>query len=175
MRCPRCNEDNDQVIDSRTIKEGISIRRRRMCKNCAARFTTYEQISEWRGPAIVDETGKRVDLLNAKDKIQQYIDDACANLSISQCERDHAADNVMLLVVVYEEDRVPADVLFGWIAGALGELHEVARVRFELSYMRPVDVVDSILIITKGMARDYARKTEMLRETITEIDGDISI
>lgn len=27
MRCPRCNEDNDRVVDSRMIKEGASVSR----------------------------------------------------------------------------------------------------------------------------------------------------
>ena len=175
MQCPRCNDDNDHVIDTRTIKEGKSIRRRRTCKNCAARFTTYEQISELIGPSIIDETGKCVDLLTAKDKIQQYIDDACVNLPISQHERERIADDIVDRVTTYVEALVPADTLFGWIAAALGELHEVARVRFELGYMRPTDVVDSIIIIAKGMARQHIRSMEMSQKNRPGIDEDISV
>ena len=40
MYCPECGVDTE-VIDSRHDKHG-RIRRRRQCKNCAARFTTYE-------------------------------------------------------------------------------------------------------------------------------------
>ena len=34
-------------MDSRTIKEGQSIRRRRECLKCGKRFTTYEYVQEF--------------------------------------------------------------------------------------------------------------------------------
>ncbi len=42
MRCPKCGTLDDKVIDSRLAKDGSSIRRRRVCLECEARFTTYE-------------------------------------------------------------------------------------------------------------------------------------
>ena len=44
MRCPKCACQDDKVIDSRSSREGATIRRRRECSNCAHRFTTYEQV-----------------------------------------------------------------------------------------------------------------------------------
>ena len=46
MRCPRCGSKNDKVIDSRTAKNDLSIKRRRECLNpkCRHRFTTIETI-----------------------------------------------------------------------------------------------------------------------------------
>ena len=46
MKCPRCYVDNDKVLESRTNKDGTSIRRRRECLNCGHRFTSYERIEE---------------------------------------------------------------------------------------------------------------------------------
>jgi transcriptional repressor NrdR len=43
MRCPRCGERETRVVDSRDLDEA-SIRRRRECETCGARFTTYERI-----------------------------------------------------------------------------------------------------------------------------------
>jgi transcriptional regulator NrdR family protein len=44
MRCPKCDADKKwiKVIDSRPAEQGTQIRRRRECKKCKARFTTYE-------------------------------------------------------------------------------------------------------------------------------------
>ena len=42
MECPACGYINSQVIDSRVIKDGNAIRRRRQCLSCSERFTTYE-------------------------------------------------------------------------------------------------------------------------------------
>ena len=44
MRCPKCTETEDKVIDSRAIRDGQAIRRRRECTGCGFRFTTYEYI-----------------------------------------------------------------------------------------------------------------------------------
>lgn len=44
MRCPKCGNQEDRVIDSRSSKDGASIRRRRECTGCQHRFTTYEVI-----------------------------------------------------------------------------------------------------------------------------------
>ena len=46
MRCPRCGDMRDRVIDSRTIQEGDRIRRRRQCVACGTRYTTYEAIEQ---------------------------------------------------------------------------------------------------------------------------------
>ena len=44
MRCSKCGNTQDKVIDSRLSKDGFSIRRRRECERCEYRFTTYEEI-----------------------------------------------------------------------------------------------------------------------------------
>ncbi len=42
MKCPRCLYDDTRITDSRTSKEGLAVRRRRMCEHCGYRFTTSE-------------------------------------------------------------------------------------------------------------------------------------
>ena len=42
MRCPFCNYNDSRVVDSRSVDDGASIRRRRECPDCGRRFTTYE-------------------------------------------------------------------------------------------------------------------------------------
>ena len=46
MRCPRCTDQDDKVVDSRAADDGSAIRRRRECLNCGQRFTTYERLEE---------------------------------------------------------------------------------------------------------------------------------
>lgn len=42
MKCSKCEVDNDIVIDSRIVFDGMRIRRRRRCLKCGNRWTTYE-------------------------------------------------------------------------------------------------------------------------------------
>ena len=44
MRCPTCGTDDDRVVDSRPSQDGQAIRRRRECRRCGVRFTTFERI-----------------------------------------------------------------------------------------------------------------------------------
>src|SRR5450432_3341436 len=46
MKCPFCGQDNDAVLDSRPLQDGEAIKRRRECKICFRRFTTFEKIEE---------------------------------------------------------------------------------------------------------------------------------
>lgn len=45
IACPECGNRRCEVIDSREIKEGDTIRRRRKCEN-GHRFTTKERIDQ---------------------------------------------------------------------------------------------------------------------------------
>ena len=58
MRCPRCQVDDDHVIDSRPAHEGTAIRRRRECNECNHRFTTYERVARSR-LTVVKQDGSR--------------------------------------------------------------------------------------------------------------------
>lgn len=43
MKCPHCRHVDDFVIDSRVNADGSAIRRRRKCRNCGSRYSTYER------------------------------------------------------------------------------------------------------------------------------------
>ena len=42
MKCPFCNFPESKVLDTRTLADGSSIKRRRECLECQKRFTTFE-------------------------------------------------------------------------------------------------------------------------------------
>ncbi len=59
MECPNCGKTDNEVIDSRLIKDGIAIRRRRQCLICWTRFTTYESSEEQLLPFLLREKAGR--------------------------------------------------------------------------------------------------------------------
>jgi transcriptional repressor NrdR len=65
MHCPRCNADDDKVVDSRAAADGSAIRRRRQCLGCGFRFTTYERVEEV-PIAVVKRSGVREPFDRAK-------------------------------------------------------------------------------------------------------------
>lgn len=58
MRCPYCLQDDDKVIDTRSIDDASGIRRRRECLQCARRFTTFERVEDVR-LTVVKRGGQR--------------------------------------------------------------------------------------------------------------------
>jgi transcriptional repressor NrdR len=46
VKCPVCGSFEDKVVESRSIRSGSAVRRRRECLLCAARFTSYETIEQ---------------------------------------------------------------------------------------------------------------------------------
>lgn len=65
MRCPYCGSLDDKVLESRTMANGESIRRRRECSSCGYRFTSYERIEEKKF-MVVKKDGRRQPFDSAK-------------------------------------------------------------------------------------------------------------
>lgn len=47
MKCPFCGFAESKVLETRSVSDGTSIRRRRECLECQKRFTTFEMIEEF--------------------------------------------------------------------------------------------------------------------------------
>ncbi len=45
MKCPFCKQHNAMVTDSRQVSNNI--KRRRACRGCGHRFTTYEEVRDF--------------------------------------------------------------------------------------------------------------------------------
>ena len=60
MRCPFCGVNDDKVIDSRDSEQGRAVRRRRECKACDKRFTTFEQVEQALRLVVIKRDGRRV-------------------------------------------------------------------------------------------------------------------
>lgn len=57
MTCPQCQGET-RVLESRTAEGGAAIRRRRLCKSCGARFTSFERAAAT-GLAVEKRDGRR--------------------------------------------------------------------------------------------------------------------
>ncbi len=67
MECPYCGKTESKVVDSRLVKDAITIRRRRQCLTCSDRFTTYESTEEHLLPfLIVKNTGQGSSIPNLR-------------------------------------------------------------------------------------------------------------
>lgn len=63
MKCPMCPSIHDSVIDSREPRDASRIRRRRQCKVCGHRFTTYEY------PGVTNESKSEIEGIGAVETL----------------------------------------------------------------------------------------------------------
>ena len=147
MRCPKCQSNNDKVIETRISKEGDVIRRRRQCLECNFRFTTYESII----PAdiyVVKRDGRREDF--KPDKLREGIRMACWKRSISQEQIENIVNDITTRLVQEPSSEVESTHIGELVMEALRNVDEVAYVRFASVYRHFQDTEEFIDTI-KGL------------------------
>jgi transcriptional repressor NrdR len=131
MKCPYCGYLEDRVLDSRLVREGHAIKRRRECLDCARRFTTFEQIEELQ-VAIVKKDGRREAFDRAK--ILRGMQLACQKRPISADTLEQLADEIERRVRNLGQREVPSRFIGEQIIDSLRDLDPVAYVRFASVY-----------------------------------------
>ena len=137
MRCPICGCQDDKVIDSRVVKEGSGVRRRRECLNCAHRFTTYESVIQTE-LKVVKRNNVREDF--DQDKLRRGIENACYKRPIDPEEINHLIDDVSLSIQRDFDREVTSQEIGIRVMAGLKKLDQVAYVRFASVYRKFEDV-----------------------------------
>ena len=143
MKCPRCQADDDKVLDSRAARDGAAIRRRRECLRCGARFTTYEEVDRDE-VQVVKRDGTRQTFERAK--LEKAIRQACGKRKISNDQIKTMIDNV---VGKLEGDEIPSTTIADLVMDELHRVDEVAYIRFASVYRQFKDVAEFLSAITE--------------------------
>ena len=137
MKCPRCKQDNDRVVDSRAALEGASIRRRRECLECYLRYTTYERVEET-PLRVIKKNGERVRF--ERNRVLQGMMRACEKLPVSTEELEKAAARIEARCQEEYDRELPSSVIGNLVMEELKGLNQVAYVRFASVYREFKDV-----------------------------------
>lgn len=137
MRCPKCSHQDDKVIDSRSVRNGDVIRRRRVCLKCGYRFTTYEEVVK-ASLRVIKRDGRHEDL--DRKKLMGGVERACEKRPISSQQIEALVDGVISELESEYEREVPSTIIGQKVMDKLEGLDEVAYVRFASVYRRFRDV-----------------------------------
>ena len=141
MRCPFCRLDNDRVIDSRASEDGFAIRRRRECLKCKRRYTTYERLEEM-AIKVIKKSGEREPF--SREKMRQGLARACWKRPISDEQIDGVVAQVESEIYANFDTEVESEHLGALVIRYLGDLDQVAFVRFASVYREFKDVRDFV-------------------------------
>ena len=141
MRCPECHCLDDKVVDSRSVKEGDGVRRRRECLSCGHRFTTYEGIIQAELKVI-----KRNSIREEfdREKLRQGIENACYKRPVDPDEIDRIVEEVYNSLQRDFDKEVPSLEVDKRVMEALKQVDQVAYVRFASVYRKFKDVEEFI-------------------------------
>lgn len=135
MRCPYCDSASTRVVD--TTRNSRGIRRRRECKKCDQRFSTFER-AILDTPMLIKQDGSREPF--DRDKLERGIWVACA-------KRPVAAADVARLVGEIEADlqrmsklEVPSRLVGDRVIAGLKKLDHIAYIRYAIVYLKLDDL-----------------------------------
>jgi transcriptional repressor NrdR len=133
MRCPHCDKLGARVLDSRPLRQGKAIRRRRECEHCGHRYTTYEQI-EQQLPVVVKHDGRREPFDRAK--LLHGLEQACTKLPIPRARLEEICDEIETAIADLGVEEVTSRQIGESVMDRLRRLNSVAYVRFASVYRR---------------------------------------
>ncbi|GAB4353169.1 MAG: transcriptional regulator NrdR [Candidatus Abyssubacteria bacterium] len=151
MKCPFCSHPDDRVVDSRTIREGELIRRRRECLKCLKRFTTYERIEEV-PLMVVKKDGRREPF--DRSKIVIGVLKACEKRPVSIEQIEALVDRIEKSINSAMEKEVSSELVGSMVMEELRNLDEVAYVRFASVY-RSFRDIDEFMDVVKTLYKQH--------------------
>jgi transcriptional repressor NrdR len=136
MRCPFCSGTDSEVVDSRLSESRDAIRRRRRCRVCDRRFTTYERYDE--GPLYLRKRdGSRQPF--DRRKLLAGLERAAIKRPVEQAQLEALVDQIV--AELRAEGGIPDAERVGELAlRGLRSLDRVAYVRFASVYKKFEDV-----------------------------------
>ena len=152
MKCPFCSYRDSRVVDSRSVEESTSIRRRRECPDCGRRFTTYEKYEET--PLVVSKKDGRRELFDAK-KLLGGLLKAFEKRPVPYEKVQEIADSVERELRMTGESEVESAKIGELVMQHLEETDQIAYVRFASVYRQFADVKNFMQELERIMKKEH--------------------
>jgi transcriptional repressor NrdR len=123
MHCIYCEDANTKVVDSRESKG--KIRRRRECKECGERFTTYETAEELE--VKVEKSNGKIEEFN-EDKVREGVQTAANKTPLDESDVEEVVESVKSMV--RGRKTIESTTIGQKIKEELKKKDEVAYIRF---------------------------------------------
>ncbi len=137
MNCPFCSRPDNHVVDSRDVRDGAEIRRRRECDGCGRRFTTYERVDKV-PVTVVKRDGQRESF--DREKLLNGLLKACEKRPVPRRDLVAVVDAVESDIASREVREMSTEEIGNGVIEQLRHLDQVAYVRFASVYRRFEDV-----------------------------------
>ncbi len=137
MRCPFCQHADTDVLDTRKLGAGEIVRRRRKCRACGRRCTTYERV-ELVSLTVVKKDGEREPY--DREKIMRGVRTACYRRPIAVAQIEQLVNEVETALMATDDQEISSKVIGDEVMRHLRELDDVAYIRFASVYRSFADI-----------------------------------
>ena len=131
MRCPFCGNEDTQVKDSRPTEDNAAIRRRRICGNCGARFTTFERV-QLRELTVVKSSNDREPF--DREKLLKSIRIALRKRPVEADRIERVVNSIVRQLESSGETEIPSKQVGEMAMQALLQLDQIAYIRYASVY-----------------------------------------
>ena len=131
MRCPSCKEPDTRVVDSRDLDDGTVIRRRRACRICGTRVTTYER-PELARLYVTKRSGAREEF--DPQKLLEGLRRALVRRPVPVDAPERAAEAIEAQIRAIGATEISSARIGAFAMAALREIDQIAYIRFASVY-----------------------------------------
>ena len=135
--------------DSRPAEDGAAIRRRRMCGNCGARFTTFERV-QIREITIVKRDGRKS--IFDREKLERSFDIALRKRNVDGEQIAMEINGIVRQLESHADADVPSARVGELVMLALSNLDQVAYVRYASVYRNFREAKDFEAFVEKELS-----------------------
>jgi transcriptional repressor NrdR len=151
LKCPHCGSEEDKVVDSRAVRDGRAVRRRRECLSCEERYTTYEAV-ETQPVLVVKRSGER--MAYHREKVILGVTKACEKRPVSLEQIEIIVDRVEQDLARAGRREVPSESIGMYVLEQLRDVDEVAYVRFASVYRSFQNINEFFALLNDLRAED---------------------
>lgn len=130
MFCPYCKSPKNFVIDKRSSDNNTSIRRRRECKKCKSRFTTYERA--FLDLVVLKSSNKKEHF--DREKLRKGITKACEKRPVSLRTIERLVNEIETEIRKLHKNEIKSRTIGDIVMKKLKKVDTVAYVRFASYY-----------------------------------------
>ena len=137
MKCPNCSKEDSKVVDSRSIRRGGSVRRRRECNECEYRYTTSEYILA--NPVkVIKKSGDREEY--DRSKLEKSFNIACKKRPIPEEKIQQVIHSIEEKISNISNIEIEANQIGELVMEQLKEIDKIAFIRFASVYRQFKDI-----------------------------------
>lgn len=167
MRCPYCGSLDDKVIESRTMANGESLRRRRECVSCGYRFTSYERIEE-KPFMVIKRDGRRQPF--DRTKLEKGIDRALEKRPVATSMIENIINDIedRAIIAGKANREISTAELGEFVLERLYDIDKVAYIRFASVYKHFENLEEFVTEVNNLSKKNQEKKNK----TETTAEGE---